>query len=67
MKVNNPRIIPRNHLVENVLKSAENNDLIPFNNLLEALKNPYTNQNVSNKYQSPPTKSDVNYQTFCGT
>jgi len=67
MKLNNPVIIPRNHNVENVLKSAENNDLTPFNDLLQALKNPYTNQKVLNKYQSPPPKSDEKYQTFCGT
>ena len=67
MKLNNPVIIPRNHNVENVLKSAENNDLTPFNDLLQALKNPYTNQEVLNKYQSPPPKSNEKYQTFCGT
>ena len=67
MELNNPVIIPRNHNVENVLKSAENNDLTPFNDLLQALKNPYTNQKILNKYQSPPSKSDEKYQTFCGT
>ncbi len=44
MKLNNPVIIPRNHNVENVLKSAENNDLTPFNDLLQALKNPSTKE-----------------------
>ena len=67
MKYNNPVIIPRNHNVENVLKSAENNDFKPFNDLLEALKKPYTNQKDLAKYQSPPPKSDEKYQTFCGT
>ena len=67
MKLNNPTIIPRNHIVENVLKSAENDDLIPFNDFLQALKNPYANQKVLTKYQSPSPKSDEKYQTFCGT
>ncbi len=67
MKLNNPTIIPRNHNVENVLKLAENNDLTPFNDFLQALKNPYTNQKVLTKYQSPSPKSDEKYQTFCGT
>jgi len=67
MQQNNPVIIPRNHNVENVLKSAENNDLTPFNDLLQALKNPYTNQKVLTKYKSPPPKTDEKYQTFCGT
>ena len=67
MKCNNPKIIPRNHNVENVLKLAEENDLSPFKDLLEALKNPYTNQKVLTKYQSPPPKSNEEYKTFCGT
>ena len=67
MKLSNPVIIPRNHNVENVLSSAENNDLTPFNDLLQALKNPYTNQKVLTKYKSPPPKTDKKYQTFCGT
>ncbi len=67
MKLSNPVIIPRNHNVENVLKSAENNDLTPYIDLLHALKNPYTNQKVLTKYQSPPSESDEKYQTFCGT
>ena len=67
MRCNNPIIIPRNHNVENALKSAENDDLIPFNDLLKALKKPYTNQDFSTKYHSPPAKIDKEYQTFCGT
>ena len=67
MKHNNPKIIPRNHNVESVLKSAEDNDLSPFNDLLKALKNPYTDSKVLSNYQSPPPKSDEEYQTFCGT
>ena len=67
MKHNNPKIIPRNHNVESVLKSAEDKDLSPFNDLLKALKNPYTDSKVLSKYQSPPPKSDEKYQTFCGT
>ena len=67
MKHNNPKIIPRNHNVESVLKSAEDNDLSPFNDLLKALKSPYTDSKVLSKYQSPPPKSDEKYQTFCGT
>ena len=67
MQQNNPIIIPRNHNVESVLKSAENNDLAPFNDLLQALKNPYTNPKILNKYCSPAQKTDEKYQTFCGT
>ena len=67
MQQNNPTIIPRNHNVERVLKSAESNDLTPFNDLLQALKNPYINQKIFNKYRTPAQKTDEKYQTFCGT
>ena len=64
MELNNPVIIPRNHNVENVLKSVESNDLTPFNDLLQALKNPYTNQKVLSKYQSPPLEKTKNTKHF---
>ncbi len=67
MEYSNPKIIPRNQNVENVLKSAEDNDLAPFNDMLKALKNPYTNQEILAKYRYPPAKGDKKYQTFCGT
>ena len=67
MENNNPKIIPRNHNVENVLKSAEDDSLTPFKDLLENLKNPYTKQKVLSQYQSPSPKTDEKYQTFCGT
>ena len=67
MNHNNPKIIPRNHNFESVLKSAEDNDLSPFNDLLKTLKSPYTDSKVLSKYQSPPPKSKEKYQTFCGT
>ena len=53
--------------VENVLKSAEDDNLTPFKDLLGNLKNPYTKQKVLPQYQSPSPKTDEKYQTFCGT
>ena len=41
MQKNNPRIIPRNHMVEDSLKKAEMNDISNVIKLLKALKNPY--------------------------
>ena len=69
MKDNNPYIIPRNHKVEQVLKSAtlENNfDLMQ--NMLNALKNPYKYNIKVDDYQSLPTEDEAKiYKTFCGT
>ncbi len=69
MRMNNPAVIPRNHKVEEVLAEASvNSNLIPFNNFLEILSKPYeNNQPHIAEYQTPPEKSDEDYQTFCGT
>ena len=40
MKSSNPVLIPRNHLVEEVLSEAENNQLDKLNKILNKLKNP---------------------------
>ena len=66
MKNNNPLIIPRNHKVEEALEAAEKNDLKPFNQLIEILKDPYTQKDNIFDYQNP-SKLDGKYQTFCGT
>jgi uncharacterized protein YdiU (UPF0061 family) len=66
MKNNNPLVIPRNHKVEEALKAAEKNDLKPFNQLIEILKDPYTQKDDIINYQTP-SNLDEKYQTFCGT
>ena len=66
MKQNNPLIIPRNHRVEEVLKSAENGDLKPFIKFLNVLIEPYNEHNDVSNYQSLSGYKE-NYQTFCGT
>ena len=66
MKKNNPLVIPRNHKVEEALEAAEKNDLKPITQLLEILKDPYTQKEDTPNYQIP-SRSDEKYQTFCGT
>ena len=66
MKNNNPLVIPRNHKVEEALEAAEKNDLKPFNQLIEILKNPYTQKDDIINYQTP-SNLDEKYRTFCGT
>ena len=66
MRNNNPLFIPRNHKVEEALEAAEQNDLEPFNKILEILKKPYDQQLRKEDYQSPSI-SDEKYKTFCGT
>jgi len=63
MKAHNPAVIPRNHHVEEALKSAEDGDYAEMHNLLAALHNPYT---YHPKYSKPPEEITC-YRTFCGT
>ena len=68
MEVNNPRIIPRNHIVEKALKKAEEGDLKIIKEYLEILKNPYSSKiTIPSEYLRPPNDSEKVLQTFCGT
>ena len=67
MKSVNPLVIPRNHKVEEVLESANNNDLSPLKKLIKVLEKPYEKTKENIDYQSPAPVSDRKYKTFCGT
>ena len=66
MRNTNPIVIPRNHKVEEALKSAEESDLKPINEILKVLRKPYTKQKDICDYQIPKLTKEK-YQTFCGT
>ena len=65
----NPYIIPRNHLVEQALDAAtDNNDFTLFNQLLEALSDPYTERDAAKVFARPATpEQTAAHRTFCGT
>jgi uncharacterized protein YdiU (UPF0061 family) len=64
----NPVYIPRNHLVEEVISAAENQqDFEPFNQLLDLLMNPFEFDPSRVRYATPPRPEQVVTQTFCGT
>ena len=68
MQTANPTVIPRNHLVEEALAAAENdNNLEPLQNLLEVLAQPYDHHLEPSKYHEPAPASACGYPTFCGT
>ena len=68
MRRNNPTFIPRNHLVENSLTAAiEEDDFEPFEKLFNVLMTPYSQPNGHSEFTKPPEPSDQIYQTFCGT
>ena len=66
MKESNPIVIPRNHKVEEVLKSANEENLEPLKNFLEVLDKPYSKHKNILNFQIPLSNS-IKYKTFCGT
>jgi uncharacterized protein YdiU (UPF0061 family) len=63
----NPVYIPRNHLVEEALTSATEGDLAPFERLLGAVSDPYTERSGLERYAAPAPEDFGAYRTFCGT
>ena len=66
MRSANPLLIPRNHIVENTLRDADQGNLEPLLNFLKILNSPYIDQKDISEYQIL-SSSNENYQTFCGT
>ncbi len=69
MRRTSPWIIPRNHRVEEALAAAsEQDDLAPFERLLDALRRPFDQAPELGAYAEPaPAALTAGYQTFCGT
>ena len=64
----NPVYIPRNHLVEAAIRSAEDHgDFSVFHELHAVLQKPYELQPGKEAYMQPPQPHEVVKQTFCGT
>ena len=68
MRRSNPRVIPRNHKVEDVLAAAvEGRDWAPIHRFLAVLARPYEVGEVQAEYAVPAPAGTVPYRTFCGT
>lgn len=68
MKRSNPAVIPRNHLVEEVLSAASNDgNYKPLYKLLDALSKPYEHVRIDDKYTETPKPTSIAYKTYCGT
>ena len=65
MQAANPRIIPRNHRMEEMIAAAVAGDYAPFERLNAALATPYTTNDT--ELMRPPTQAQVVPATFCGT
>ena len=62
----NPKIIPRNHIVEKILNESENNNFSNLYKLLKNLNNPYEND-IHSEFKKMPSEEEKIHETFCGT
>jgi uncharacterized protein YdiU (UPF0061 family) len=67
MRAANPSLIPRNHRVEQAIRSAYREDFAPFHRLVDGLAAPYTGRAEYADLEAPPRPEEVVDQTFCGT
>uniref|UniRef100_UPI0035B4A4BB protein adenylyltransferase SelO family protein n=1 Tax=Aestuariivirga sp. TaxID=2650926 RepID=UPI0035B4A4BB len=68
MRSVNPAYIPRNHLVEEMIRAAvEEQDFAPFEAMLRVLMTPYEEQAGAERFAAAPAETDPGYRTFCGT
>ena len=68
MRLANPAVIPRNHIVFEVLHDAEaHGDMTGFFDLLEALRNPFEIPVQSGRFCEPPAPDSPRIVTYCGT
>jgi uncharacterized protein YdiU (UPF0061 family) len=65
----NPIYIPRNHLVEEALTAAsDQEDMGPFERLLEVIVRPFEEREGLERFAAPaPPEVTATYKTFCGT
>lgn len=63
----NPRIIPRNHMVEAALTAATDGDLQPFEALLAAIRQPFSDDPALERFSLPAPQGFGRYVTYCGT
>lgn len=63
----NPIVIPRNHRIAQVIKSGEEGDFTPFQQLADALTSPFDHKPESWHYASPAPEGERVLNTFCGT
>ena len=66
MNLKNPCCIPRNHLIEDALKHANNGDMAEINLITKILDAPFIEKDGYEKY-TMPSSSDEHYVTYCGT
>ena len=67
MRAANPVLIPRNHRVEQAIRSGYAGDFSPFHRLIDALADPHAERTEYEDLEAPPRPDEIVHQTFCGT
>lgn len=67
LRAANPARIPRNHRIEEALVAAQQDDLRPFERLVEGLAKPFEEDPRFEDLAQAPAPHEVVRQTFCGT
>ncbi len=67
MRAANPRVVPRNHRVEEALSAAGQGDFAVMRRLLGVLVRPFQDEDENVPYAEPPKPGGGAYRTFCGT
>ncbi len=67
MHKSNPYVIPRNHRIEEVIRSAYQNNFAPLYKMIEAMRVPFEENTQFEEYTKPPTDDELVTMTFCGT
>ena len=68
MRKHNPVIIPRNHIVEEVIEKAISGNIHSFLKYLNIISKPYNMREGLNIFMTPPDKNfEKNFKTHCGT
>ena len=63
----NPIYVPRNHLVEAALDAATAGDLALFDELVDVVRDPFTERPGLERYAQPAPADFGPHRTFCGT
>jgi uncharacterized protein YdiU (UPF0061 family) len=67
MRLANPAYIPRNHRVEEMIASAEQGELGPFETLLDVVTHPWEERPEHARFAEAPAPDERVRATFCGT
>ena len=63
----NPIIIPRNHIIEEIINDSRNEDYQSLYLFNKVIRKPYDKNSIDKKFLTPPDDNQKVYKTFCGT